>query len=205
MWLRLISLCLPLWLQGCAAAPASQFIIRGSSFVHAHEHTLAAERLASVDKANVEGDFMLRGHDISKGKGVIIALREYSGDGVALDVGGFQKITVWLPQDEIAKGRIEMNPSVIGFWSTSSVNPPGRIGCFGYLSKGFIDVESLSATKATLRVHLEFASVTTIGPRDPCKKISINREFTAEFKDHAQLSFWEGKPGGELFEYSHPK
>jgi hypothetical protein len=205
MWMRLVPICLTLWLHGCAAAPSSPLIVQGSSFVYVNEHIVASKRISSGEKTNVESDLMLRGHIIAKGKGVTLVFREFSSNGTSLDVGGFQKITIWLPQDEIAEGRIELNSSVIGFWSTSGINPPGRIGCLGYLSNGFVDVRKLSAAGATLRVHLEFANVMTIGPRDGCEKITINREFTAEFKDPTQLSFWEGKPGGELYEYSQPK
>lgn len=196
-------LCMAL-LQGCTSASRSEFILRDGTFALLESHRATRNLMASGQKSSSQPGFLLEGHQIASGEGIIIAVREFAAKALQVDSGGFQKLTIWIPLNELSAGRaVPLNTEIVAFWSTGGANTPGAFGCFGYADAGEIQVLEISRQSARFRINLHFSHLEAVGPGQMCNPRSINSEIKAEIRKPEELDYWEGKKGGDLYDQSH--
>lgn len=194
---------------GCAAVNEQWFFVPMASIQELELHrqlirVFASNKPPSLGYENKE--FVVLGHRITEGNEVVIAFRKFdSGQPFLVDAAQFLKVTVLVPQSLFKSGEEIVFPDVekkgvIAYYSEGSSSFPGAGGCFGYATKGMIQVESVSETEAKFRLNLQFKLSSPLGSRSGCADKAIQGLFNGEKIPLSRLSAWQGVPGKSIYD-----
>lgn len=193
-------------MMGCSTHSA--FYIEGGSFLDLETHR---KYLSSInnhqDFALDDRLFVVTGHRLTEGKGVVISFRNYKrGKLFYTDQGDFEKITIALPSGlPENKGEIKLGigTDTIVFYSTGSSAFPGRSGCFGYAEEGSILFEVLKSKKISAQIVFK-SDLKSPGRWKDCSSVIITRAIIFKPKLVSDLTPWEGSIGAYITTESFP-
>lgn len=168
----------------------------------AHE-ALAAE----TGRESVPDRFLLEGHHLSPGKGLVVAYRRRDGwpfDMFLSDKASFQYLTLWLPQgaaDAAATYDLAAAGGGYGFYSAANYGFSRSAGCFGVARSGTVTIERGGGERpggATVRFDLQIQT-KPLGAMDAehCGRVEFTGVLRAEIIALARLDQRPTTPHGE--------
>lgn len=189
-------------LYGCAFGSRDAFFVEHAQLSEIDRKTNIQTEVADL-KPKVR-EITYAGHRVSKGTGLILALREFSAGNILItDQAVFKKITVFISGvEELESGSIVRFGSneITAFLSHSSSSFPGGNGCYGYATKGSIFVKKINAQNIAVRLDLIFDQRSPGDWTGECLPTAINESFNAHKKSISSLTPWDGRQGNSIYD-----
>ncbi len=186
----------------CATQRQDDLIVLGAGLSHASEHSALQRSVANSPPKTIDKQFVITGHRISEGKGVVLAIRKFSS-GIAFrtDQAAFQKITIYLPLSK-PHGRINLSETegVVAYLSSGSSNFPGTSGCYGYAYDGTLDFLKETNDKVTVFINIMFNLFSPRGWTKECGPLSVQETLTFDKRAVSSLTPWEGRAGKHVYD-----
>ena len=189
-----------LLLAGCASQTKSDLIVFDARLSQESQHAALQQAIAKSAPRRIDENFVLAGHRISGGSGVVLAIREFSsGSLLRTDRAAFRKLTIYLPQTNL-RGRINLAEidGVVAYWSSGSSAMPGKSGCYGYARSGTLDVAGETKDTVTVSISATFDSYSPAGWDKECESYSVQETATFVKRNVQDLTPWEGRAGEHI-------
>jgi hypothetical protein len=195
-------------LCSCAAPNKTAFFVEGASLSGLSDHNRLRLAIENEDAITVSKEFVVTGHRLVSGLGMVIGVREFSkGTILNSDTSAFRKLTIYMP-DPMATTKstlsLKLDKSVIVFMSHSSANLPGITGCFGYASDGTLNLKSISPSEFMVDLDLIVDLKSPRGWKKECQQFHYVDHLTMQRKELNELSPWEGVVGKTLYDETIP-
>lgn len=195
----------------CAHVDEQWIYVNRASLIGINEHKILSEFEKNKLKNKLdydERDFVVSGHRVGVGDGSIIAMRNYDSGGLLrVDAGGFYKITIYIPVQNIEEGykiNIPNDKGIVAFISWGNSSFPGISGCYGYGDNLNLHVESVSDTSIKFSLHMRMHMLKSPGAIGICKDETIDGTFTAKKIHLNVLTHWQGAPADTIYEETTP-
>jgi hypothetical protein len=207
MRLPLISIAAIACLQGCIHVDKQWFYVPSATFAEDGRHREMASTLESGDYSRLsleDSEFVVFGHRIAAGNGMVFAYREYNASYFLIpDQASFEKVTAYLPSSSVVKGqKILISPTTdaVAYKSSSSSTFPGYPACLGYASSGSIEIVDLSAAAITATLDLYFPMRRAPGSIHECRNEAVRGTHVFRRLEAKELTPWQGRKGKHIYD-----
>lgn len=162
---------------------------------------------ANSSLSQAAGSFVVEGHRIGEGDGLVLAYRRYSQPLLpAVDQETFEKLTVLLPSRRSILSEtvpVGSDRDIVAFYARGSSAFPGRSGCFGYAKSGTVKLSGVSENRVRAEVELVFDLESPSGWPQDCGPFVFRRSLLLEHRAVQDLTPWEGTRARSLAEETH--
>lgn len=203
---RIISCCFSIFMLvvmvSCATQKESYFIVNDAMLSHADRHSTLQSATDNRSAKLTDKDFVITGHRVSFGTGVVLAARTYSsGSSLKTDQAAFKKVTIYLPSGKL-QGRFEFSSDegVVAYWSNGNASLLGMSGCYGYADRGSIELSEEIDRRIIVSVKMRFNLVSPAGWDKDCEPVQLDETWTLQRKSLAELTPWEGKAAENILD-----
>lgn len=187
LWLLIgfVSVALAVWLLPRWESSSEQvFLLPEAELTLASVHGVLA---AETTRESIPYGFLLEGHHVSSGNGMVLAYRRHTGRPFAIfqsETEKFQYLTVSLPGDfgdKTAVFDLATQGNGHAFLSAANFGFSGRHGCFGFARKGTITVNHGFSGDAKVKIELDIQtiSLSTVIPAS-CGPVEFTGEYQVE-------------------------
>lgn len=191
---------------GCTTSSERWLYVDEGATQDLARHRVMEQALSVGTRQTLAGDdwkFVLTGHRISRGDGLIIAMRSFSGGAPLLtDQATFRKITIRLPKHLATATEIAFPNSdgAFAFVSDGPSSHPGASGCIGYALRGLVKIDRRAAEAALVNIDLTFARSSPSGFHHECQDYHLRGIYSAERTEFEKLTPWLGRPGASIYQ-----
>jgi hypothetical protein len=192
---------------GCASVEEQWLYVDRARLQEASRHRALSQAFVDSGPQRLPYDdkeFVVTGHRIANGEGLVLALRSFDpGVFWAPDQAGFLKMTVFLPFARIEPGsqiHIPDSKGAMAYLSTGSSSFPGGNGCFGYASKGTINIDEIQNTQLKVSLSLSFRTASPLGFSGQCDEKVVRGQYVVPRVDLSKLTPWQGIAGKSVHE-----
>jgi len=192
-------------LYGCTTTKVDSFFLENAAISNLNYHSMLKNSISEDSKLQPDDTFVITGHRIEEGDGVVIGYREFASGMIPLtDQATFEKLTIYLPLSLwINKKEISLaDEGIIAFWSNGASNFPGKSGCFGYASSGKVYISSVTNNEAHIDLNATFDLFSPGGWSGDCGKFSLHRKIALRKMIVSSLTPWDGSIGNHIYDES---
>ncbi len=192
-----------LFIAGCSAHRIDSFFVDSAALQKTELHSSIKKTIDQKQSIKIDDHFVVTGHRIVNGDGLVIAYRSYYAKFLMPDQSEFQKFTIYLPNSPESQQVINLGEdNGCAFWSKGASNFPGKSGCFGYVTSGTIRIDSISQSEISADINVKIISVSPEGWQKECGSFVFKKNLLLQKRKVESLTPWEGSPGKHVYEES---
>jgi len=197
-------------LCGCVMTKAQWFYVDNAQLVNKPHKLFDAK--SGADLQEMAENFVLGGHRIMNGGGVVIGYREFRHPFVPiLDVAEYMKLSIQIDRfqhlyDAFEHDEVYLLPlkEATGLWSSGPSNFPTHSPCLGFPSEGYLMLERKSKTRIRIKLIVAIDPMQLNGSRTQCGELILSLHGRIVERKLSELTPWEGKIGKHIYDESMP-